>query len=124
MSAWFHGGIPGLAPGDRILPPDVTGTDHTLSHVAAALGMPHGTRTDIVYATRIEQYARVYAALYPDGALYRVEPEGPVEPDPDASEAAIMAPSARITAVVRPVVVYAHRRPESWLRILTRQETR
>jgi hypothetical protein len=28
---YFHGGFPGLKPGDALLPPDATGTDHRLS---------------------------------------------------------------------------------------------
>lgn len=115
---WYHGGVPGLAVGDEILPPDRTGATTRLSRLAAALGAPHGTRTDVVYLASNEQHARAFAALYPDGALYAVEPSGPVEPDPDAPDVAVMTPSARITAVLRPRVAFAHRSPESWLRLL------
>lgn len=117
---WYHGGIPGLEAGDRILPPDTTGTTHRLSANTPAAA-PHGTRTDVVYLARHDQHARAFAALYPDGALYQVEPESPVEPDPDAPEHAGMATSAVITAVLRPRVVFAHRRLESWLRLLNEQ---
>jgi len=116
---FFHGGIPGLAVGDVIAPPDVTGTSHRLS-AHAPDHAPHGTRTDVVYVTTVQNIARFYAACYPDGALYRVEPEGIVGPDPDAPTCSMMCASALIVAVIRPRVVFAHRRFEEWLRLLDR----
>jgi hypothetical protein len=121
VTTWYHGGIPGLRAGDRILPPDETGTDHRLSAHAPAEA-PHGHRTDVVYLTNSQQAARVYAALYPDGALYQVEPETTIEPDPDAPALAAMATSAVVTAVIRPRVALAHRRLDSWIRMLTTAE--
>lgn len=120
---YYHGGVPGLQVGDRVLPPDVTEIEHRLSAYVPA-GAPHGTRTDVVYLARHEQHARVYAALYPDGALYQVVPESPVDPDPDAPDMAYTAPSAIVVAVLRPRVVFAHRRIESWLRLLTENPSR
>mgnify|MGYP001356936212 CR=1 FL=1 len=117
-STYYHGGFPGLVAGDRLLPPDATGATTRLSRLAAALGAPHGTRTDVVYLATVQEHARAFAALYPDGALYEAEPVGDVEPDPDAPEAAVMVPAAIITAVIRPRVHFGHRRPESWLRLL------
>lgn len=118
MTCWYHGGVPGLAVGDRLLPPEVTGTDHRLSRYVDA-NTPHGHRTDVVYLARYEQHARVYAALYPDGALYEVGDACGAEPDPDAPQFAVMVASAVITRVLRPRVVAAHRRLESWMRMLT-----
>lgn len=120
---WYHGGVPGLGVGDWLVPPDCSGTCHRLS-LHAPEGAPHGTRTDVVYVTSDPEVARVYAAFYPDGAVYEVDPDGPVEPDPDAPELAGMCDMARIVAVARPRVMFAHRRPESWLRILTRERAR
>lgn len=117
-STWYHGGVPGLEVGERILPPDTTGAPARLSRYAEAIGTPHGTRTDVVYLASRPEHARAFAALYPDGALYQVEPESDTEPDPDAPEATAMTTSAVITAVLRPRVAFAHRRPESWLRLL------
>lgn len=119
MADLYHGGVPGLRPGDLILPPDRTGTDRALSRYALAAGAPHGTRTDRVYLTPDSQHARVFAAFYPDGALYRVAPVGELTPDPDAPDSAVMAVEAEVLEVVRPRVVFAHRTPESWIRLLT-----
>lgn len=124
MIGWFHGGVPGLKPGDLILPPDVTGTARRLSAAAETLGAPHGTRTDVVYIARNDQHARVYAAFYPNGALYRVEPTTPVELDPDAPDHSVMAEAAEVIEVLRARVELAHRRPESWLHLLVKENIR
>lgn len=119
---YFHGGYPGLKPGDLLLPPDATGTEHRLSAVSAELGGPeHATRTDVVYLAADRDVARAFAAFYPDGALYRVEPEGDLEPDPDSGIPGLswQCPAARIAAVVDPVVLFRNRTPERWIRMLT-----
>lgn len=120
---YFHGGIPDLRPGDLILPPDKTGTDHRLSaYITDADRAPHARRTDVVYLTAARNVARVFAALYPDGALYQVEPCGPVEPDPDCltPEASWQCAAARVVAVVDAVVLFRDRPVEAWLRMLDR----
>jgi hypothetical protein len=121
--AYFHGGIPGLKPGALILPPDTTGTSHRLSAIAAEMDAPaHATRTDVVYVTTDRDVARAYAALYPDGALYLVEPEGGPEPDPDCTTPGLswQCPAARITTVVDPAVLARTRPVGRWLRLLAR----
>ncbi len=84
---YWHGGIPGLRPGDRILPPDVTGTTHSLLAYKAdyerETGETSPQRSDRVYVTVDREDGRMFAACYPRGALYRVQPEEPVEPNPD-----------------------------------------
>ncbi|MCI0386193.1 hypothetical protein [Streptomyces sp. CNQ085] len=118
---YFHGGYPGLKPGDWLLPPDATGTDHRLSSYAAVLGGPaHATRTDVVYLATDRQVARVYAAFYPDGALYMATPESPVDPDPDCNVPGLswQCPRAVVVAVIDPVVLFRSRTPERWLRML------
>jgi hypothetical protein len=117
MTEWFHGGYPGLAVGDWIEPPDVTGTEHRVSAYVPE-GAPHGQRTDVVYLTNAGHVARFYAAVYPDGAIYRVAPAGVVGPDPDAPNDAVMCGRAQVLEVVRPRVVFAHRTWESWVRLL------
>ncbi|MFD8234045.1 hypothetical protein ACFV20_19455 [Streptomyces sp. NPDC059696] len=122
-SRYFHGGYPGLKPGQLILPPDQTRTEHRLSAIASEIGAPaHATRTDVVYVTVARDVARAYAALYPDGALYLVEPEGALEPDPDCStpDLSWQCEAARITAVVDPAVLARSRPFERWLRLLNR----
>lgn len=117
MTAWYHGGVPGLEVGELLLPPDISGTRHTLSAYASE---PHGQRRDVVYLARIQDHARAYAALYPDGAVYRAEPIGATEPDPDAPGFSVMCAQARVVEVVRSRVVFAHRSPESWFAMLGR----
>lgn len=120
--AYFHGGYPGLKPGDLIQPPDTTGTDRRLSATAAELGAPaHATRTDVVYVTTGRNVARAFAAFYPDGALYRVEPRGELEPDPDSGIPGLswQCPAAEVVAVVDAAVLFRTRRPERWIRMLT-----
>ncbi|WP_338683866.1 hypothetical protein QD712_25620 [Streptomyces acidiscabies] len=122
MSVYFHGGYPGLKPGDLILPPDLSGTDHRLSRTAAELGGPaYSTRTDVVYVTTGRDVARAFAAFYPDGALYRVQPHGDLEPDPDSGIPGLswQCPTAEVIAVVDPAVLFRTRRPERWVRMLT-----
>lgn len=119
---YFHGGYPGLQPGDLLLPPDETGTEHRLSSYAAALDGPaHARRTDRVYLTTDRQIARAYAAFYRDGALYEVGPAGPLEPDPDCTTPGLswQCEAATVLVVVDPAVLFRDRRPERWIRMLT-----
>ena len=118
---FFHGGFPGLKVGDLLLPPDRTGTEHRLSATTASLGGPaHATRTDVVYLTTERQVARAYAAFYPDGALYQVLPQSPVDPDPDCLQPDLSwhCPAAVVVAVVDPVVLFRNRTPDRWIRML------
>ena len=121
--AYFHGGVPGLKPGDLILPPDQTGAEHRLSAVSAELGAPaHATRTDVVYLATDRNVARAYAAFYPDGTLYRVQPIGrEPEPDPDCEMPGLswQCSAAEVVGVVDPVVLFRDRTPERWIRMLT-----
>jgi hypothetical protein len=68
----FHGGVPGLSPGDLLLPPEQTGAQRNGKH---DLGE--------VFLTELLSYARSYAAVYPRlrppakfGAVYRAVPQG------------------------------------------------
>lgn len=125
MTRYFHGGYPGLKPGDLILPPDQTGTEHRLSAIAAEHGGPaYSTRTDIVYITTVRDVARAFAAFYPDGALYEVEPHGVLEPDPDCATPGLswQCQAAEIRTVVDPVVLFRDRTPERWIRLMTRSQ--
>ncbi|MFE9363714.1 hypothetical protein ACFYNN_13035 [Streptomyces sp. NPDC006978] len=118
---YFHGGHPGLRPGDRILPPDTTGTTRRLSAYADEVGGPaYARRTDIVYLTTDRGVASAYAAFHPDGALYRVEPDDDIEPDPDCFEPGLswQCPAATVVAVVDPAVLYRMKTPARWLRLL------
>lgn len=114
---YFHGGVSGLQVGDFILPPDLTGTEQRLSAYAAP-DAKHGHRTDRVYVTPTQNVARFFAAVYPDGAIYRVEPVGDLEPDPDAPGDGLMCAQAQVVEVVRERVVFEHRTFDSWVRLL------
>lgn len=117
---YFHGGVPDLRPGDLVLPPAVTGTGRTLTADVLALG--GRARRDRVYVTVGRDVARVFAAMFPDGALYRVEPVGELVADPDClvAGASWEVPAARVAAVVDPVVLLRSRPVEAWLRLLER----
>jgi hypothetical protein len=114
---YFHGGVPGLRSGDLLLPPAATGTARALTTELGHLGT--FARSDRVYLTTDRAAARAFAACYPDGALYVVEPVGDVEPDPDAPKVSIRCGQAVVTSVYDPVVRYADR-GERWLNALTR----
>ena len=111
MTTYFHGGIPGLWPGQRILPPEATGT--RVTHDMAATGrlaeeVARTYRPDRVYLTTDRLQADIYAAVYPTGgrlggAVYRVCPDGDVELDPDwlgEDGVSVHAPAATILGVV------------------------
>jgi hypothetical protein len=117
---YFHGGVPGLAPGGLLLPPAVTGAARTLTADVLALGGV--ARRDRVYVTTGREVARVYAAFYPDGALYEVEPVGELEVDVDCLVAGVSyeCPEARVVRVVDPAVLHRARSLDAWVRKLIR----
>jgi len=81
---FYHGGIPGLRPGDRVLPPSTTGKPTVLDFARETA--PCGPqREDRVYLATEVEHARVFAAAYPYGGVYEVDPVGFVAPDPDAT---------------------------------------
>jgi hypothetical protein len=123
VSRYFHGGVPGLKPDDRLLPPTVTGVERTLTATARDLGAaPDHARRDRVYVTTSREVARVYAALRPDGALYEVLPVGDMTADPDCLVDGVswMCPAAVIVRVVDPVVLLRDRPFGAWVRLLNR----
>lgn len=111
---YWHGGAPGLSAGDELLSRDDAErllsepTTHALQR-GYALGV---TRTDRVYFSSSRDFARAYASkfhridqttgvVFERGTLYRVEPIGSVEDDPDfaARNVSWCAPRARVVAV-------------------------
>lgn len=106
---FFHGGVPGLAPGDKILPTRMTGSQRPMKdffpeHVTAATH-PWLLRDDCVFFSPDPGFAALFAAAHPDGALYEVRPNGEISIDPDAPAGeAWRARSATIVRVVEPVV--------------------
>lgn len=79
---YFHGGKPGLKPGDML-------TEHEPNYVDGCAicetkrrgGNPVIDSNPIhkgVYFTTDREYARFYASKYPRGDLYSVQPAGPI----------------------------------------------
>src|SRR5918992_5969369 len=96
----YHGGAPGLVPGQALYPPSLTG-----ARSCAEFDAEH-CRSDRVYLTTDQADAVVYAALAPisgRGDVYEVEPLGDLEPDPpgDLRTSSYSAPAATVVAVVR-----------------------
>lgn len=80
---YWHGGAPGLKPGDLIEPRPHGDDAHLVDGCPTCEGRRNGEQLDtddndpgLVYITTDRDYARIYAAGYPRGALYRVEPVG------------------------------------------------
>lgn len=80
MSAYYHGGIPGLKVGDFVLPPSETGVPSNADYGAGEV-----CEKGKVYLTTDINAAKMFAAFYPlgDGWVYQVEPDGDLEPDKD-----------------------------------------
>ena len=80
---YFHGGPPHLSIGESILPASETGVKS-----ASDYGAEHVHRRDRIYLTTNPTAAKLFAALHPSGKgeVYRVDPVGAVDPDPDCSE--------------------------------------
>jgi hypothetical protein len=102
---YWHGGKPGLRPGDTIEPQPLGSGEHLVDGCPTCEARKRGQQLpednldpSKVYVTTDREYARIYAAGYPHGALYRVEPMGELEPSPDPV-ASWGCASARVLAV-------------------------
>ncbi|MFI1954831.1 hypothetical protein ACH437_23785 [Streptomyces xinghaiensis] len=106
----FHGGVPGLVPGDLIRP----GPPHVVegcavcearargeSYLVPGLGSidPPTGRPDRVYFTSDRAYGFWYASRYWRGDLYVVEPVGVVEESAEDPFPTWCAPEARVRSV-------------------------
>jgi hypothetical protein len=97
----YHGGVPGLIPGQKLLPPLLTDA----CSCAEYDGGEH-CRADRVYVTTDAEEAAVYAALTAPsgrGDVYEVEPVGELEPDSAAvpGSASYAAAAATVVRVIR-----------------------
>lgn len=86
----WHGGAPGLRVGDIIEPRSTSDAAHLIDGCPTCEARRDGSPLaddDLdpskVYVTTDREYARIYAAGYPNGALYRVEAIGDLTPSPD-----------------------------------------
>lgn len=104
VAKYYHGGAAGFRPGDVLLPPSETGSgslhDETTEQYGAE-NNPH--RRDRVYVTTRIDVAFFYAVFggapgRRAGAVYLVEPRGPLEPDPD-QRATFACTSATVVTV-------------------------
>lgn len=122
---YWHGGAPGLKPGDLITPQPLGAGGHLVDDCptceARKAGAPLDTddnNPDWVYVTTDREYARLYAAGYPRGGLYRVEPIGQMhdrtgDHDPLPSWG---VEKARVLVVYDAVVIPTPSQWRRWLR--------
>lgn len=123
---YWHGGAPGLKAGDLIVPPPPGAVGHLVDGCAvcearrAGQQLPDDDNNPTwVYVTTDREYARLYAAGYPRGALYVVDPVGDLydrtgEHDPMPSWG---CSSARVLSVYDPVVTLTDRQVRRWKRL-------
>lgn len=85
----WHGGPPDLHPGDLIFP-DPDRAAHLLDGCPTCEARRAGAQLPeddndptVIYITSDREYARLYAAGWPRGDLYRVNPNGPLTPTDD-----------------------------------------
>jgi hypothetical protein len=84
LTRYWHGGVPGLRPGDRLRPASQLAT---LPSIHAWAG--YDSDPDWVYVTVDRTHAKFHASAYldssdrPGGDLYNVRPRGELQPDPD-----------------------------------------
>ncbi|MGC4947785.1 hypothetical protein ACLQ2N_16510 [Streptomyces sp. DT224] len=106
----FHGGIPGLKPGDLIEPGGHRTVDGCAICEARAAGEhytvpglgvidPPTQRPDRVYVTSDREYGRFYASLALRGDLYVIEPVGDVEESTEDPFPTWCAKQARVRSV-------------------------
>jgi hypothetical protein len=104
---YFHGGYPGLKPGQLITPHPPNVVDGCAICAAKAAGQqpevpglgiidPLTDRPDRIYITTDREYARFYASKYPRGDLYTVEPVGDLEPSAEDHFPSWTVPAARV----------------------------
>lgn len=106
---YFHGGVPGLRPGDLVTPHPPNLIDGCPVCAARADGLtatlngqavdPPTGRPDRVYITSDRDYGRFYASRYWRGDLYTVEPVGDAEPSTEDPFPTWCVPAARVLAV-------------------------
>lgn len=106
---YFHGGVPGLRPGDLITPHPPRSLDGCPVCTARAQGLtatldgqpidPPTGRPDRVYITTDRDYGRFYASLTWYGDLYTVQPVGEMEPSTEEPFPTWCTPAARVVSV-------------------------
>lgn len=112
----YHGGVPGLRPGDLLRPGHSRDDLHPGCPWCEARAAGDTTTVDApserhaVYVTEDRSYARYYASLYGRGDLYEVEPIGPLTPSTeDITIPAWTCAEARVVLVVQRAVLLTMR---------------
>lgn len=107
----WHGGAPGLAPGDVIIPHEPNYVDGCKVCEQKRAGQqprlpglpgivdPLTGHPDRVYITSDREYARWYASKHPTGDLYVVEPVGELEASTEDPFPSWKVPAARVLTV-------------------------
>lgn len=121
---YFHGGAPGLRQGDVISPRPPDDDRHLVPGCAVCEARRRGNpsdydvnhRFDRIYVTTERFVALCFAAGYPQGDAYYVEPLGELEPDPEY-EASWAVSAARVKAVLRTRVEMGPIQMKRWLRL-------
>lgn len=128
MRLW-HGGIPGLRPGDLIEPGHDRqahdGCPWCAARAAEAAGGPRPVIDGLAreqgraYMTTDREYARHYASLWGRGDLYRVEPIGEATRSMEDTIESWTAPAARVIAVYDRAVLLTWSQRRALLRTWT-----
>lgn len=109
----YHGGVPGLRIGELIEPRPGGDERHLIDGCPTCEARRRGEQladddndASLVYVTLDREYARIFAAGYPKGALYVVQPIGDLV-DRSAHDAAPSwgCPAAQVLSVYDPLVV-------------------
>ena len=95
---FWHGGKEGRKRGEFLLPPALTKVQSLSEYGAAGVH-----RTDRVYLVTRPEAAIIYAAGWPNGMLYEVEPIVFLEADPDCTMTGLswQCEKARVLKLVR-----------------------
>lgn len=107
---YFHGGKPGLRPGEYVVPSPPHYVDGCAICEAKKQGRdvpydPANHRPDQVFVTIDREYARFYASKLPRGDLYVVDPEGELVESSEDHFPTWSCPRARVVSVFARFVV-------------------
>lgn len=122
LTRYWHGGAPGLKPGDLITPQPAGEGGHLVDGCPTCEARKAGQQLaednnnpDWVYITTSRDYARLYAAGYPRGGLYQVEPIGELHDRTEYDlEPSWGVESARVLSVYDAVVIMTTKQARRW----------
>lgn len=106
----FHGGVPGLKPGDTIAPGHARKKHEgcpwceARERGEAYAGLDGPSEEHGVYSSPHRLYAKFYASLYGYGDVYQVEPVGEARRSTEDSIETYIADEVRVRAVIHRAV--------------------